>query len=143
MAVEQTPDEPGIGDPGGGGGDGGGGGGGGNLGTIVKTLTIPKSQDASLLRVLVSADLSSPDDLQLIAYLTIGGVIRKVTPVNLIFDNRDSKAQGPLTMVTAVPGLPAGQYEATLSIRNLEPDGALTVKAGLYIEFVEIKRAAL
>ena len=92
---------------------------------------------------LVSADLSSPDDLQLIAYLTIGGVIRKVTPVNLIFDGLASKAQGPLTMVTAVPGLPAGQYEAVLSIRNLEPDGALTVKAGLYIEFVEIKRAAL
>ncbi|MBI0530751.1 hypothetical protein D9602_05170 [Sphingomonas sp. TX0522] len=95
------------------------------------------------MRVLVSADLSSPDDLQLIAYLTIGGVIRKVTPVNLIFDGLASKAQGPLTMVTAVPGLPAGQYEAVLSIRNLEPDGALTVKAGLYIEFVEIKRAAL
>ena len=104
-------------------------------------IGVPRRPGGLVLAVDAIGGLA--DDLQLIAYLTIGGVIRKVTPINLIFDNRDSKAQGPLTMVTAVPGLAAGEYEATLSIRNLEPDGALTVKAGLYIEFVEIKRAAL
>ena len=143
MANENTPDEPGIGDPGTGGGGGGGGGGGENIGQLVTSKPITKQMDGSLLRVLLSADLASPDDLQLIAYLVIGGVIRKVTPVNLIFDGFNSNAQGPLTKITAVSGLPAGPYEAALFIRNREPDGDLTVKAGLYLEFNEIKPAAL
>jgi|GEM_PF-3508793 len=139
--------EPSIGDPGEGGGGGGGGGSGGGtgtIGTVVRTVAITKQMDSSLLRVLISADLASPDDLQLIAYLSIGGIIRKITPINLIFDNFNSNAQGPLTMVTAVAGLAAGSYEAVLSIRNLATQRVpLTVKAGMYMEFVELKNGAL
>lgn len=137
-------DEPGIGDGGDTGTPGGGGGGGvGNIGTAVFEVPFTKQQDESILKVLVYASLASPDDLQLIAYVTIGGVVRQVTPINLIFDSLNSRAQDAKTIPTFVTGLPAGQHDVIFSIRNQEPDGALTVKAGAYIEITEIKRAAL
>lgn len=135
MADEYPPD---IGD----GGTPGGGGGEANIGTSVFNLSFTKQEDSSLLKVSVYASLSSPDDLQFIAYVTIGGTIRQVMPVNLIFDSFNSKAQDGKTLTTFVNGLAAGQYDVIFSIRNQEPDGPLTVKAGAVMEIIELKNAA-
>lgn len=138
MAVEQI--EIGDPDPGNPGGGGGGGGGGGTIAVFQFPFT--KHEGDSLLKVLVYAGLSSPDDLQLTGFVSVDGVVRQATPINLVLDNQNSKAQAPMTMPFFIEGLAAGDHEIVFSVTNSEPDGPLTVRRGAYIEIVEIKRAA-
>jgi hypothetical protein len=49
----------------------------------------------------------------------------------------------PITLPAFVTGLAAGNHTIIFSIRNLEPDGALTVLAGSTMEITELKRAAV
>ena len=120
----------------------GGGGGGGNV-TAIFQLSFTKQQSESLLKVLVYASLVSPDDLQLTGYVSVDGIVRQSTPINLVLDNQNSRAQAPMTMPFFLEGLAAGQHQIVFSVANNEPDGPLTVRRGAYIEIVEIKRAAL
>lgn len=145
-------ENPGIGDPsptnpggdnGGGGGDQGGPPVSNPIGTSVFNLVFHKHEAASILRVLVYAGLVSGDDLQLVGYLIVDGVVRQASVINLILDNQRSNASMPLTIPAFITGLPVGQHSVAFSILNREPDSALTVRAGATIEVTELKNAAI
>lgn len=142
----QYPTDPydGGGDPGtGGGGTGGGTGGGRVIGTTIFQATFNKVEANSTLRILAYASLQSPDDLQFSGYITIDGNLWQTGTVNLVLDSQRSAGAMPMTLPAFVAGLPAGNHTIIFSIRNLEPDGALTVLAGSTMEITEMKRAAV
>jgi len=134
-------------DPGGGGtGTGGGGGGSGGgyvIGTTIFQATFNKAEANSALRILAYASLQSPDDLQFAGYITINGTLYQAGTVNIVLDLQRSNGAMPITLPAFVTGLPAGNHTIVFSIRNLEPDGALTVLAGSTMEITELKRAAV
>lgn len=125
-------------------GDGGGGGTypSGPVGTGIFDLYFNKHETSSVLKVQAFCNVSSNDDLQLDAYLYVDGVLNGYSSVNMILDNRNSAARFPLTIPMFAKGLPAGSRHIQLTIRNLEPDSPLTVRAGAMIEISEMKRAA-
>ena len=134
-------------DPGGGGtGTGGGGGGSGGgyvIGTTIFQATFNKAEANSALRILAYASLQSPDDLQFAGYITINGTLYQAGTVNIVLDLQRSNGAMPITLPAFLTGLPAGNHTIVFSIRNLEPDGALTVLAGSTMEITELKRAAV
>ena len=135
-----NPDDP-VGGPGGGGG--GGGSGAISTGTALFSFNFNKHEDSSILRVLAYASLSSGDDLTFTAFVTVDGIIRQSGRVNAIFDNQNSKAAMPITLPAFIAGLAAGNHSIVFSIRNQEPDSALTVLTGSTIEVTELKQAAV
>ena len=129
-----------------GGGTGGGtgtGSGGAVIGTVIFQATFTKAEQNSALRILAYASLQSPDDLQFAGYITINGNLWQAGTVNLVLDSQRSAGAMPMTLPAFVTGLPAGTHTIVFSIRNLEPDGALTVLAGSTMEITELKRAAV
>lgn len=142
MALQNPIDEGGGG--GGGGSTGGGSTGGGySIGTTLFQATFTKAEANSALRIFAYASVQSPDDLQFAGYITINGSLYQVANVNLVLDSKDSRGAMPITLPAFVTGLPAGTHTIVFSIRNLEPDGALTVLAGSTMEITELKRAAV
>lgn len=134
-------------DPVGGGGDPGDGGeppaGYVPVGTPIFTLSFAKDDPDSVLRVLAYAAVSSGDDLQFTAFLTIDGTIYQAGRVNVILDNQQSNGAMPITLPAYIGGLSAGTHSIVFSIRNQEPDSALTVLTGSTIEITELKQGAL
>ena len=141
---------------GGGGSPGTGGGGGGSIatGTVVFSGTLVKEKDSSLLKVSVFVSLSSGDDLVLTGFLTINGLIYSAGRIKATFDQQNSKSAMPMSIVgyvrgagqgsSGLPGLPAGSYPLTFSIRNQDPSRAqLQVLTGSAIEITEFTAAAL
>ena len=139
MAIPIPSDDPG--NPGG----GGGGGGGGNfvVGTVIFQAVFNKTEADSALRILAYASVQSPDDLQFFGYLSIDGALYQAASVNVVLDTQQSRGSMPITLPAFVTGLSAGAHTIVFSIRNREPDGALTVLAGSTIEIAELKRAAV
>ena len=135
---EISADDPVGGTPG-----GGGAGSSINTGTSIFSLTFNKHEASSVLEVLAYASLTSPDDLQFTAYLTINGTIYQAGRVNVVLDNQQSKGAMPITLPTFATGLPAGNQSIVFSIHNQEPDGALTVLAGSTIKVTELKQGAM
>lgn len=146
-----TPD-----DPVGGGGSPGTGGGGSAIatGTVVFSGTLVKEKDSSLLKVAVFVSLSSGDDLVLTGFLTINGTIYSAGRIKATFDNENSQSAMPMSIVgyvkgagqgsSGLPGLGAGRYPVTFSIRNQDPSRAqLQVLTGSAIEITEFTSAAL
>lgn len=147
-----TPDDP----VGGGGSPGTGGGGSGTIatGTTVFSGTIVKEKDSSLLEVAVFVSLSSGDDLVLTGFLTINGTIYSAGRIKATFDNQNSQSAMPMSIVGYVfgagqgsdglPGLAAGSYPVSFSIRNQDPSRAqLQALTGSAIKITEITVAAL
>lgn len=133
-------------DPGGPGGTGGGTGGGGGsfvAGTTIFSATFTKTEADSALRVIAYASVQSPDDLQFFAFLTIDGNLYQQASINIVLDTQQSRGAMPVTLPAFVTGLGPGAHAIGFSIRNREPDGALTVLAGSTIEIAELKRAAV
>ncbi len=136
-------DDPSTGGGGTGGGGGGGSGGGYVIGTTIFQATFNKAEANSALRILAYASLQSPDDLQFAGYITIDGTLYQTGTVNIVLDLQRSSGAMPITLPAFVTGLAAGNHTIIFSIRNLEPDGALTVLAGSTMEITELKRAAV
>lgn len=120
-----------------------GGSGSGTIGVTIFDISFVKHEAASVLRVLVYANLWSGDDLQLTANLSVDGSVQQSCNINLILDNTTSTARAPMTIPMFVTGLAAGTHRIVFSIHDLEPDSPLTVKAGATIEITELKQAAL
>jgi len=130
-------------DPGGSGGSGGTGGGSFAPGKTIFQATFNKTEASSLLRILAYASVQSPDDIQMFGYVFIDGDLYQQAAVNIVLDNQNSRGAIPLTLPAFVSGIAAGPHTIVFSIRNREPDGALTVLAGSTIEIAELKRAAV
>jgi len=134
-------------------GDGGGGGTGGPTttpttpaglpGTAIFELNFNKHEASSVLEILAYASVRSPDDLIFTAYLGIDGQVYQQSSVNIILDNTSSKGAMPICMPQFIGGVGAGNHTVTFSIRNLEPDGPLTVLAGSTIKITEMKQGAV
>jgi len=135
-----------------GGGTGGGGGGtgspGGNnspgaIGTTIHDVTVPKADPDSLLRCLTYLHCASNDDLQLLGYIIVNGVVRQTFPYNLPLDNQQSRARAGLCWPAYVAGLPVGPTRIVVSVLNKEPDSPLTVYAASTLEVTELRKPSL
>jgi hypothetical protein len=130
--------------------DGGGGGGtptptpppSGVFGTPIFDLYFNKHEASSILECMAFCNCSSGDDLQFTAYLWVDGQLAQYSSVNMILDNQSSQARFPVTIPMFASGLPAGNRRVQMTIRNLEPQSALTVVGGATIKITELKRAA-
>lgn len=142
-------DNPGVGAPGADAPAAGGGNGSGStsgsdgtssvVGTQIFNLLFVKKDASSILEVLVYANLASGDDLQLIGYLLLDGVVRQTSVANIILDTQNSKGQMPLTIPAFLTGVPAGSHSIAFSILNREPDSPLLVRAGTAIKISELR----
>ena len=111
----------------------------------VFELSFIKEDTDSAIELITFLNAKSPDDLQFDVTLQIDGMVMQAVPgVNLILDTANSQAQMPITPMTIVSGIAAGQHTVSVKVYNRETDNVpLTIQVGSFLKVAELRKAAI
>lgn len=114
------------------------------MATTIFSVNFNKQEASSTLRVLVYANMISPDDIQFVGYISLDNTIVQTCSGNIVLDGQSSNGKIPLSPFAFLTGVSAGAHNISFSMDNLETDNvSLTILPGATIEITELKQAAM
>jgi len=114
-----------------------------NINQQVLGYTFYKEDSNSLLKIQAYGQVYNQDDLIMYADIYLDGDIVQRARYNMIFDNADSRAEGPLTAFVFLSGIAAGSHSVSFNVTSLEVEGPTIVREGVTLEVTELRQATI
>lgn len=113
------------------------------MATTIFDLNFIKHENSSSLRILVYANIYSPDDIQFTGEIVLDGNSIQSCYTNIILDTQNSQGQMPLSPFAYLPGIGSGTHNIKFIVTNNEVDNVnLVIRSGATIEVSELKQGA-